>query len=133
LLTLFTGWRAPQEKQSRNILNPRSNRKTKGRTVIARVWHGWTKSQDAHGYEAHLRPELLPGLSKVAGFRGSYLLRRKAGEEVEFITIILWDSIEAVKAVAGEDYEKAVIPEERKKYLTRFDAKAAHFEVVAQK
>lgn len=99
--------------------------------MIARIWHGWAKAEDADGYEAHLKPELLPGLSKVAGFRGSYLLRRVAGDEVEFITMILWDSIEAVKAVAGEDYEKAVIPEERKKYLTRFDARAAHFEVLS--
>ena len=88
--------------------------------------------EDADGYEGHLKPELLPGLSKAKGFRGSYLLRRVVGDEVEFVTIILWDSIEAVKAVAGADYEKAVIPEERKKYLKRFDEKAAHFEVVAK-
>jgi heme-degrading monooxygenase HmoA len=100
--------------------------------VIARIWHGWTKPEDADGYEGHLKPELLPGLSKVAGFRGSYLLRRVAGEEVDFFTMILWDSIGAIKAVAGEEYEKAVIPEERKKYLKRFDERAAHFEVVAE-
>ena len=100
--------------------------------MIARIWHGWTKPEDADGYEAHLKPELLPGLSKVAGFRGSYLLRRLVGDEVEFITMILWDSVEAITAVAGEDCEKAVIPEERKKYLKRYDAEAAHFEVVAK-
>jgi heme-degrading monooxygenase HmoA len=101
--------------------------------VIARVWRGWTTLQDADGYEGHLKPELLPGLSKVAGFRGSYLLRRVGGEEVEFMTIILWDSIEAVQAMTGEDYERAVIPQERKKYLQRFEQRAAHFEVVAQR
>ena len=79
-----------------------------------------------------MKPELLPGLSKVEGFRGSYLLRRAVGEEVEFVTIILWDSIEAVRAVAGEDYERAVIPKESKKYLQRFEERAAHFEVVAE-
>ncbi len=99
--------------------------------MIARVWRGWTKTEDADGYKGHLKPELLPGLSKVAGFRGDYLLRRVAGEEVEFATIILWDSIEAVRAVAGDDYERAVIPPERAKYLKRFEEKAAHFEVVA--
>jgi heme-degrading monooxygenase HmoA len=103
-----------------------------GGTVIARIWHGWTKPEDADGYEAHLKPELLPGLSKVKGFQGSYLLRRAVGDEIEFVTIILWDSIEAVRAVAGEDYETAVIPEERRKYLKRFDANAAHFEVVSE-
>jgi len=100
--------------------------------MIARVWRGWTTLQDADGYEGHLKPELLPGLGKVAGFRGSYLLRRVVGEEVEFVTIILWDSIEAVRAVAGEDYERAVIPEGRKRYLKRFEERAAHFHVAAQ-
>lgn len=101
--------------------------------MIARVWHGWTKPEDAEGYEEHLRPELLPGLSKVKGFRGSYLLRREAGDEVEFVTLILWESLEDVRAVAGADYETAVIPEARRKYLKRFDAKAAHYEVVEKR
>ena len=100
--------------------------------MIARVWRGYTKPENADGYEAHLKPELLPGLSKVKGFAGSYLLRREVGEEVEFVTIILWDSIESIRAVAGPEYEKAVIPEERRKYLSRFEAKAAHFEVVSE-
>ena len=101
--------------------------------MIARVWRGWTKPEDADGYEGHLKPELLPGLSKAEGFLGSYLLRRVVGDEVEFVTIILWDSIEAVRAVAGADYEKAVIPEDRKKYLVRFEERAAHFEVAAER
>jgi len=100
--------------------------------MIMRVWRGWTMLEDADGYESHLKPELLPGLSKVKGFQGSYLLRRVVGDEVEFVTMILWDSIESVRAVAGADYERAVIPEERKKYLRRFDAKAAHFEVASE-
>jgi len=100
--------------------------------MIARVWHGWTNTEDADRYESHLRPELLPGMSRVKGFRGSYLLRRKAGEEVEFVTVLLCDSIEGIKAFAGADYETALIPEERTKYLKRFDAKAAHYEVVEE-
>ena len=101
--------------------------------MIARVWHGWAKPENADQYEEHLRPELLPGLSKVPGFRGSYLLRRAAGDEVEFVTIILWEKLANVRAVAGEDYETAVIPEERKKYLKRFDGQAAHYEVVEKR
>lgn len=107
--------------------------KLKGGLVIARVWHGWANLEDADKYEEHLRPELLPGLSKVPGFRGSYLLRRAVRDEVEFVTIILWDAVENVRAVAGEDYEKAVIPEERRRYLKRFDARAAHYEVVEKR
>jgi heme-degrading monooxygenase HmoA len=99
--------------------------------VIARIWHGYTKPEHAAAYEAQLKPELLPGLGSVKGYRGSYLLRRDAGAEVEFITIILWESIDAVRAVAGPDYERAVIPEERRQYLARYDAKAAHYEVAS--
>jgi heme-degrading monooxygenase HmoA len=101
--------------------------------MIARVWHGWTSREDAESYEAHLKPELLPGLSRVKGFAGSYLLRRAVGEEVEFVTVILWDSLEDVRSVTGPDYETAVIPEERKAYLRRFDVKASHYEVVRER
>jgi heme-degrading monooxygenase HmoA len=99
--------------------------------VIARVWHGYTKSEHADAYESMLKPELLPGIGKVKGYKGSYLLRRKAGEEIEFITIMLWDSIESIRAVAGQDYETAVVPEERRKYLAHYDPKSTHYEVVS--
>ncbi len=99
--------------------------------MIARVWRGYAKPEHADAYESMLKPELLPGLSTVAGYRGSYLLRRQSGDDVEFVTIILWDSLDAVRAVAGADYEKAVIPEERRQYLSRFDDRAAHYEVAA--
>lgn len=69
--------------------------------MIARVWHGYSKPEHADTYEAMLKPELLPGISAAKGYRGSYLLRREAGDEVEFITIMLWDSIDAIRAVAA--------------------------------
>ncbi len=100
--------------------------------MIARVWHGYTKPENADAYEAMLKPELLPGISKTKGYKGSYLLRRTAGAEVEFITILLWNSIDELRVAAGhDDYETAIIPEERRKYLVRFDAKAAHYEVAS--
>lgn len=99
--------------------------------MIARIWHGYTRPEHANAYEALLKPELLPGVSKVKGYRGSYLLRREAGDEVEFITIMLWDSIEAIRAVARPNYENAVIPEERRQYLFRHDAKSAHYEIAS--
>ena len=100
--------------------------------MIARVWHGYTKPEHADSYEAMLKPELLPGISKKKGYCGSYLMRRALGSEVEFITILLWDSIDALRAAAGhDDYETAIIPEERKKYLSRYDTKAAHYQVAS--
>ena len=99
--------------------------------MIARVWHGYTAPEHADAYEAMLKPELLPGISNVKGYKGSYLLRRNAGEEVEFITIILWQSLDGIRAVAGVDYETAVIPEERRKYLARYDARASHYEIAS--
>ena len=97
--------------------------------MTARMWHGYTKPEHADAYEAMLKPELLPGLSKVKGYRGSYLLRRDSGSDVEFITMMLFDSLDDIRAVAGADYERAVIPEERRPFLSRWDEKAAHYEV----
>lgn len=99
--------------------------------MIARVWHGSTRPEHADAYESMLKPELLPGISKVQGYRGSYLLRRNLGAEVEFITILLFDSLDDIRAVAGPDYETSIIPEERRKYLSSHDEKAAHYEVSA--
>jgi len=99
--------------------------------MIARVWHGTTKRGHADFYEAMLKPELLPGINSVAGYLGSYLLRRPAGDEVEFITIMLWDSIQAIQAVAGAEYENALVPEERRQHLARWDQKVAHYEVAS--
>ena len=99
--------------------------------MIARVWRGFTTLENADAYESHLKPELLPGLSQARGFRGSHLLRRTVGDEVEFITIILWNSLDDVRRIAGPDYEQAVIPEDRLPLLSRYDARAGHYEVIS--
>jgi len=99
--------------------------------VIARVWHGYTRPEHADAYEAMLKPELLPGISQVPGYKGSYLLRRALGAEIEFVTIMVWDSLDAIRAVAGPDYETAVVPEERRQYLSRYDATSAHYEIAS--
>jgi antibiotic biosynthesis monooxygenase (ABM) superfamily enzyme len=99
--------------------------------LIARIWHGYTAPEHADAYEAMLKPELLPGIAKVKGYQGSYLLRRPAGAEVEFITIMIFDSLDSIRAVTGPDYETAVIPEERRKYLARYDAKSQHYEIAS--
>ena len=99
--------------------------------MIARIWHGRTKPENADAYEAMLKPELLPGVGNVKGYASSYLLRRENEGEIEFITIMLWDSIESIRAFAGPDYEKSIVPEDRRKYLSQHDATAAHYQVVA--
>ena len=98
--------------------------------MIARLWHGWTTRANAPVYETLLREEVLPGIHRVAGFHGAYLLRRQAGEEVEFVT--LFDSLEAVRAFAGEDYELAVVPPEARRVLSRFDQRSVHYTVVIE-
>jgi heme-degrading monooxygenase HmoA len=97
--------------------------------MIARIWHGYTKPEDADGYEAKLKPELLPGMSKIPGYKGGIVLRRVLGDEIEFITIMVWESIEKLQAVAGPNYAVAIIPEDRLKYLSRYDKESAHYEI----
>ena len=99
--------------------------------MIARIWHGYAKPENADAYEAMLKPEPLPGLGRVKGYRGSLLLRRDVGAEVEFTTILLFDSIDSIRAVAGPDYETAVVPAERRRVLDHFDAKCFHCEVAS--
>ena len=98
--------------------------------MIARVWHGWTSSDNAAAYEALLREQVLPGIHRVAGYGGAYLLRRSAGTEVEFITMTMFESLAAVREFAGADYERAVILPEAHRLLARFDERSAHYEVV---
>jgi hypothetical protein len=78
-----------------------------------------------------LKPELLPGISQAQGYKGSYLLRRDMGHETEFITIMLFDSLASIQDLAGPQYENAVIPEERRKYLLRYDARSLHYNIAA--
>jgi heme-degrading monooxygenase HmoA len=103
--------------------------------MISRIWHGWTTRENANAYESLLRAEILPGIHRVRGFKGAELLRRDANHqsaslEVEFVTITRFDSVEAVKEFAGEDYEVAVIEPEARKLLSHFDARSAHYETV---
>jgi heme-degrading monooxygenase HmoA len=98
--------------------------------MIARIWHGYTTDADAEAYAASLKAEILPGIMKVAGYRGSYLLRRRCGKEIEFITVMLWDSFEALREFTGPDYEQAIVPMERRKLLSHYDERSAHYEIL---
>lgn len=98
--------------------------------MITRIWHGWTAPVNAPKYEALLRSEILPGIHRVAGFRGAQLLRREDSQEVEFVTLTYFDDLDAVKAFAGEDYTLAVILPEARQLLSRFDERSQHYETV---
>jgi heme-degrading monooxygenase HmoA len=100
--------------------------------VIGRLWHGWTSRDKADAYEELLRKEVLPGIHKVDGYRGAYLLRRDVEEGVEFVTLTLFESMDSVQAFAGEDHEVAVVPPKARELLSRFDPTSDHFEVVIQ-
>jgi heme-degrading monooxygenase HmoA len=97
--------------------------------MIARHWRGWTKAENADRYEAFLKQNVIPGLRAIDGYRGGYVLRREAGQETEFVVINLFDSLEAVKRFAGDDYAVAVFEPEAKRLLSRIDPFAAHYEV----
>ena len=99
--------------------------------MISRIWHGWTTPANADAYEALLRAEIFVGIEQrdIPGFRRIQLLRRAAGPEVEFVTIMEFDSIEAVRQFAGEDYEAAVVPPKARAILARFDARSRHYEI----
>jgi heme-degrading monooxygenase HmoA len=98
--------------------------------VISRVWHGRTTRENADAYEELLRTEILPGIQRVPGYRGASLLRRDVDDEVEFMAITRFDSLDAVREFAGEDYELAVIEPEARRLLSTFDEQSAHYETV---
>lgn len=100
--------------------------------MIGRIWHGWTTGANADVYEKLLLTEIFPGIAAkgVAGYRGIQLLRRPLGpDEVEFLTIMFFDSWEAVKEFAGEDYETAYVPPKAREVLSRFDDRSQHYEI----
>ena len=103
--------------------------------MISRIWHGWTKPENADTYEALLKEEIFVGIQnrQIVGFHGIQLLRRDVGAEVEFVTIMAFDSLEAVRAFAGEDYEVAVVPPKARQVLAHFDERSQHYEIRIEK
>jgi heme-degrading monooxygenase HmoA len=99
--------------------------------MIARHWRGRASSDTASAYLDHLRTDTLARLRALDGHRGAYVLRREVGRDVEFVVLTLWDSLAAVRAFAGDDYEAAVVPPEARNLLASFDERALHYDVVA--
>jgi heme-degrading monooxygenase HmoA len=99
--------------------------------VIGRIWHGYTTPENANSYEELLRNEIFIGIRDrhIDGFQEIQLFRRSLHNEVEFITVMWFDSIEAIRDFAGDDYEAAVIPPKARAVLSRFDERSQHYEV----
>ena len=100
--------------------------------MITRIWRGWTSHANAAAYQSLLLDEIFPGIAQrgVSGYRGISLLRGDHPEEVEFATLMWFDSLDSVRAFAGADYETAVVPPKARALLLRFDARSAHYETI---
>lgn len=103
--------------------------------MIGRIWHGWTTPGNADKYEALLKEEIFVGIlnQHIRGFKSIQLLRRDVGEEIEFITMMVFDSLDAVREFAGKDYEVAVVPAKARDVLSRFDERSQHYEIRAER
>ena len=98
-------------------------------TMIARVWRGWTRTEDADAYERLLREVVYPGLQQITGYHGGYILRQDRKDETEFVTVNLFESLEAVQAFAGPDYEVPVFEPEARRLLSKVEPIARHYDV----
>lgn len=99
--------------------------------MIARIWHGRATSQNADFYAEHVTRRVFPGLTKIAGHRGAYLMQRETAGQVEFLVMTLWDSWDAVRAFAGKSPEVAVVEPEARAVLSEFDEFVSHYEVTS--
>jgi heme-degrading monooxygenase HmoA len=99
--------------------------------MISRIWHGWTSTGNADAYETLLKDEIFIGFADrdIPGYRGIHLFRRDLDGEVEFVTVMWFDSLDAVRVFAGDDYEVAVVPPKARALLSRYDARSQHYEV----
>ena len=100
--------------------------------MICRLWRGWTTSENADAYERIVRGEVIPGIEarQIPGFHHIDLMKRDLGDEVEFQTLMWFDSLDAIKAFVGEDYSVSHVPPQARAVLSRFDERAVHYEVI---
>ncbi len=100
--------------------------------TICRLWRGWTAPDNADAYERIVRGEVIPAIEarNIPGFRQIDLMKRDRGDEVEFQTLMWFDSLDAIIAFTGEDYAVSHVPAAARAVLKRFDERAAHFEVI---
>lgn len=96
------------------------------------MWKGWTRVGDADAYNQYLNTELFPRVEReltAYGYRGYHILRLDRGTEVEFVTMVWFDSLESVKSFAGESYDTPVISDKARALLSRHVARCDHYEL----
>jgi heme-degrading monooxygenase HmoA len=100
--------------------------------MICRLWRGWTTPDNADAYERIVRTEVIPGIEArdIPGFSHIDLMKRVVGDEVEFQTLMWFDSLEAITAFVGEDATVSHVPPAARAVLARFDERATHYEVI---
>ena len=98
--------------------------------MIARHWRGLVKRDRAAAYVEHLQSETLPQLVQLAGFLDAKVLRRDLSEGAEFLVVTIWESIDSIRAFAGNDVESAVVPPKARDMMIEYDRKARHYDVV---
>jgi heme-degrading monooxygenase HmoA len=98
--------------------------------MISRQWRGIAKRSDADRYISHLRAETFPQLAAIPGFIDASILRREVAEGIEFQIVTTWESLEAIRKFAGENAQRAVVPEKVEKMMVSYDRAVDHFEVV---
>lgn len=100
--------------------------------AIKRIWHGWTTLENADRYQKLLHNEVFPKIEakKIPGYLGIELLRRDLEGEVEFVTIMTFQSLQNVIEFQGEDYARCYVPDEAKKVLKRWDHVSSHYEAI---
>jgi len=100
--------------------------------TIKRVWHGWTTNENADKYQSILQKEVIPGIEakKIPGFKKFEILRIELKDEVEFVTMMTFESLENVIAFQGENYKKCYVPDVAQKVLKRWDLEALHYELL---
>jgi heme-degrading monooxygenase HmoA len=101
--------------------------------VVARVWSGRAPVATADAYETHFRLDVLPELERLPGWLGAQLLRRRDGDEVEFLAVNWFEGLEAIRGFAGEDVERAVVAPAARRALSRFDERCRHYEVAVER
>lgn len=97
--------------------------------MIARVWRGVVATDDGDDYAAYMQDTGVAGYARIPGNQGVWMLRRPVPDGEEFMMFTLWDSLEAVKAFAGEDYETAIFYAEDERFLIQRELVSTHYEV----